>query len=100
MLNESFITNVTQPISQYIPTQKCADWCITNQVTNYNNMEIYAIIPVVISLTCIYIAEYCNEKEEFKMFSSTFYHMAKVSIYIFFFLFFVVIRLRLYYYGF
>lgn len=95
------LTSIPDQINSTLPyqaTQKCANWCVEQQLVFYNNLEISAISFVLLALFMLYIAEFCNEHERFKNHSPTFIYMAKVSMYIFFFVFFIVIKLRMYYF--
>ena len=85
-------------VEQFTPSQSCVDWCILQHVTNYNNIELTTVLFVAGALFLLYGAEYCNEKEKLKKYSPRMIYLAKLMIYIFFFVYLFVIRLRLYYY--
>lgn len=91
--------NITKEFNPFIPTQECADWCIKNQIVNYNNMEVTTIMFVVCALFMIYAYEFFETSQKLKEHSGYFIYLAKILIYIFFFMYFIVLKLRIYYYG-
>lgn len=93
-LNESSLNIATQPLTQ----KGCFDWCVLQHVTGYNNIELGSVILIAVALLMLFIAEWCNESAKYKEHSGKFIYFAKLMIYIFFFVYFFVIRLRLYYY--
>lgn len=82
----------------YQADKNCLDWCVPQHVINYNNMETYNLWFVASAMICIFCAEYFIYKNNIKV-ASFFIYVSKISIYIFFFVYFVILKLRLYYYA-
>lgn len=76
----------------------CNEWCIDQHVTGFNNMEYTSVFFIALALIMMFLYEICEEHDKLKKHSGKFISLAKTCIYIFFFVYFVVIKLRLYYY--
>lgn len=83
----------------FIPQEDCANWCIEQSVTGFNNIEVGAVMFVAGALILLYVVEFFYEKESMREHIPKVVTLAEVLLYIFFFVYFIVIRLRLYYYG-
>jgi hypothetical protein len=75
----------------------CFDWCAVQHVTGYNNIETGYVMFIAGALALLLLAEYFNEKENLRKYTMTAVYLAKLLIYIFFFAYFVVLKMRLYY---
>jgi len=87
-------------ILQFMPSEECTQWCIGQHVTNYNNIEITAVMFVAGALLLLYGYEFFMMKDSLRDKAHHFVYFSKLLLYIFFFMYFIIIRLRMYYYGF
>lgn len=90
-------TMLTTPTA-YSPDRECFEWALNQHVTIYNNMELTLTLFVAAALTMLIIYEYLNDNERLRRHAPAFVSHAKYLIYIFFFMYFVVIKMRLVHY--
>lgn len=83
----------------FIPQEDCAEWCISQSITGFNNIEVGAVMFVAGALILLYVAEYFYHNEKLRENIPTIINLAEILLYIFFFVYVIVIRLRMYYYG-
>lgn len=81
-----------------ISSESCSNWCILQHVTGYNNIETIYVLFVAGALICIILYETFAEFEKTKSFAPYFISFAKYLLYIFFFAYIFILKLRLYYY--
>lgn len=97
-MEETKLTTPKDPLEVYIPDDACYQWGLEQNVTAYLNIENYSLIPLAVSITCILLYELCIEHETMKDYAHFFVEYAKYGLYIFFFIYFVIIKMRLYYF--
>lgn len=90
MINES----VLEP---YSPSAACFDWAVQQQVTIYNNLEITGVLFIVGALFMLVIHEIMIEYRIKEDYAEHFVYFSKLMIYLFFFWFIFVLKLRMYY---
>lgn len=80
----------------YAPTDACFDWCIEQQVVHANNLELYAVAIVGVAYVFILLYE-MDSINFFKRYQPELIYMAKLMLIIFFIIYILVIRLRVWY---
>lgn len=94
-LTEKLI-NSSQFQQAYSPTQQAFNWCLEQQVVHSNNLELYAV--GIVGLAYVFILLYDLDEIEFlNKYKSGFIYMAKLMLIVFFAIYILVIRLRIYY---
>lgn len=83
----------------WIPTEECADWCLNQRIAIEYNIEITAVLFAGLSLVMLLTAELFKERGHPQI-ADILTSLAVTSLYIFFFVYFVVIKMGLYHYGF
>lgn len=76
----------------------CKEWCLEQHITGFNNIETLTVMFVAGALIMIVGYEFCQEHEKLKKYSYHFIIYSKVLIYMFFFMYFIVLKLKLYHY--
>lgn len=98
-------TNFSQsikPMSQEYSTysaEQCADWCINQSILIEYNIEMSAVLFVAIALISLLGSEALREMGHVKL-ADNLATVSTIALYIFFFIYFIVIRMGLYHYGF
>ena len=95
MVNISSFFLTADPIQPFIPSNQCFDWCVVQQVTHSNNLELYAVMFIVFSYIMIIGYFSANEWEALKPFRNGMLYLAKLSLIIFFAIYILVFRLRI-----
>lgn len=83
MINFTF-GNITKP---YQPDEQAFEWCLNQKVIGYHNIEIYSVMLIAGSLVCIIAFEFLREKHFSIAMKVLFF--AKLSIYMFFIMYFL-----------
>lgn len=83
---------ISAPEVFYEPRPPCVDWCITQKVVGYHNLEINALMIVSLALILIIIYEWANEYEATKKYAHYFPYFAKLLLYFFFYIYFFYIK--------
>lgn len=89
--------NITNA-NEIITPKECFNWCSVQHVTGYSNIETIYVMFVAGALLCLIAYETLNETENLKKYAHHFVYYAKILLYIFFFAYFVILKMRLYYY--
>ena len=87
--------NATLAINEivgYIPPKECVEWCITQKVIAYNNIEIQAVMVVAFASLFLLIYGMLIGNEKLKRFAPFCVSMARITLYFFFFIYFMYIR--------
>lgn len=92
-LTQINLEDISKP---YIPDDTCFDWCLQQQVVHSNNLEIYAVLLIFAAYIFILLAT-LEDVEFLKKYQTAFIYMAKLMIIVFFAVYILVIRLRIYY---
>lgn len=80
----------------FIPDQGCFNWCLEQQVVHSNNLELSTVALIGVAYTFILLAS--AEDSEFLMkYKEEFIYMAKLMLIVFFAVYILVIRLRIWY---
>jgi len=82
----------------YQPDQQCYEWSLEQSITSYLNIETYTVMFVGVALLFLFAHEFCVMHPKLSKHAPYMVYSAKIMIYIFFFLYLVVIKMRLYYY--
>lgn len=90
--------NLTNGINDLITSKECFNWCVVQKVTGYNNVETIYILFVAGALIMLIIYEMLEESENHNKYAPQFIFYAKTLLYIFFFAYFIILKLRFYYY--
>ncbi len=84
------------PMQQFIPSDACFSWCLEQQVVHSNNLELYAVGLVLMSYIFILLYD-MDSIEILQKYRSELIYMAKLMLIVFFVVYILVIRLRIYY---
>lgn len=90
--------NAVPSETEFIPSDSCIEWSTIQHVTAYNNIEFTYVMFVAGALMFLLAYEFCMEHEKTKKFAPKMAYFSKLMLYIFFFAFFVILKMRLYYY--
>ena len=89
---------IIAPIRQnYYPDTDAFQWCLIQQVTHSNNLELNFMLLPLGAFFMIIGYFWTLEFETTKKYSKAFIYMARLFLIIFFIVYILVIRLRIYY---
>ena len=92
--------NVTEfePSAMGTITQHCADWCVNQKISSNYNLELEVVLLVAIPLLLMLASEYFRETNHPRI-ADWCVSLSIYGLYIFFFAYFVIMRMGLYHYG-
>lgn len=85
-------------VTELASEPRCFNWCLEQNIINYNNLETQYVMVVAAALAFILIYEVCIEYEKLHKYAPYFIYFAKLSLYIFFFAYVFILKMRLFYY--
>jgi len=77
----------------YQPDQQCFDWCITQQVTHSNNIELNVVMIVLFAYISLLVYDGIKDSDRFDKYKDVFIYIAKGLMIIFFAVYILMIRL-------
>lgn len=98
-MNFTLPFNGTSYPAGFTPSNDCFSWCTVQHVVNYNNMEVSSLWFIATALILIIIAEIMLYKPAWNKYASRTVYGAKIALFCFFWVYFIILRLRLYYYA-
>lgn len=76
----------------YVPPIECVQWCVEQKVVAYNNLEIYSVMIVAISSILLTLYPIFKNYPTLERFAPYCIYWARMSLYAFFFVYFVYLR--------
>lgn len=95
------MTITLNPINEslnWIPTKECANWCTNQKISIDYNIEVTSVLLVSVSLILLVIAEWL-QGTKYEKYSYFLMSLAMYPLYMFFFMYFIVMKMGLYHYG-
>lgn len=77
---------------QYMPSEEAIEWCTSQKVINYNNLEINTVMILAIPIILTFLLEYMLIKNKYR-YTPLISYSIRISIYIFFYIYLVHVRM-------
>lgn len=100
VVKQNIIENFTlspYKIQDYIPDTDAFNWCVEQQVTHSNNLELQFMLLPLAAFFMLIGYFWSLEYESTEKYAKGFVYMARLFLIVFFFVYILVIRLRIYY---